>query len=165
MIFEKGSRKFCTCRRFSIFMVSGFLSLVGWELGKSTMWRTLSHSVRLPGKEEVFLLTGIASKIRFSMSSNRKKFVLINWVVKPDGKILAWGHVWHPRAMTECQIFSRLFRPNSVKKHFIIWPLYVKIPKILFRPELDAIDGALRTTTKAEFSILPQGLDGGWGGL
>ena len=42
----------------------------------------------------------------------------IDWVGGPDGEITANG----PSAMTEGQIFSRRALPDSVNKHFIIWP-------------------------------------------
>ena len=55
-------------------------------------------------------------------------YVLIDWVGGPDGKIFG-PRSWRtdraqrgPCVMTEGQIFSRPARPNSVNKHFIIWP-------------------------------------------
>ena len=57
-----------------------------------------------------------------------KEYVLIDWVGGPGGKIFG-PRSWRtdraqrgPCAMTEGQIFSRPARPNSVNKHFIIWP-------------------------------------------
>ena len=38
------------------------------------------------------------------------------------GPSAGFYHQRGPCAMTECQIFSRPARPNSVNKHFIIWP-------------------------------------------
>ena len=55
---------------------------------------------------------------------------LIDWVGGPDRKIFgprSWRtdqSQWGPCAMTSGQIFSHLARPNSVNKHFIIWPPY-----------------------------------------
>ena len=39
------------------------------------------------------------------------------------GKFLARSRALGPHAMIENQIFSRPARPNSVNKHFIMWPL------------------------------------------
>ena len=56
-------------------------------------------------------------------------YVLIDWVGGPDGKIFGlrswrmYGAQRGPCAMNEGQIFSCPARPNSVNKHFIIWPL------------------------------------------
>ena len=61
--------------------------------------------------------------------SGQSFYVLIDWVLGLDGKIfgpMSWrmDQVQRgPSAMTECQIFSRPARPNSVNKHFIIWLL------------------------------------------
>ena len=63
----------------------------------------------------------------FNYLKSEIQYVLIDWVGGPDGKI--FGPRWRrtdraqrgPCAMTECQIFSRPARPNSVNKHFIIW--------------------------------------------
>ena len=62
-------------------------------------------------------------------------YVLIDWVGGPDGKIFG-PRSWRtdraqrgPCTMTEGQIFSRPARPNSVNKHFIIWP-----PRFSFFP-------------------------------
>ena len=55
-------------------------------------------------------------------------YVLIDWVGGPDKKIfgpMSWRTDRAQRsqcAMNEGQIFSRPARPNSVNKHFIIWP-------------------------------------------
>ena len=64
-----------------------------------------------------------------------KNYVLIDWVGGPDGKIFG-PRSWRtdraqrgPCAMTEGQIFFRPARPNSVNKHFIIWP-----PRFSFYP-------------------------------
>ena len=55
-------------------------------------------------------------------------YVLIDWVGGPDGKIFG-PRSWRtdraqrgPCAMNDGQIFSHPARPNSVNKHFIIWP-------------------------------------------
>ena len=60
-------------------------------------------------------------------------YVLIDWVGGPDGKIFG-PRSWRtdraqrgPCAMNEGQIFSHLARPNSVNKHFIIWPPHFSI--------------------------------------
>ena len=57
-----------------------------------------------------------------------KDYVPTEWVGGPDGKIFG-PRSWRtdpvqrgPCAMTECQIFSRPTRPNSINKYFIIWP-------------------------------------------
>ena len=48
-------------------------------------------------------------------------YLLTEWEGR-TGKYLAPG----PYVLTESQIFSRLARPYSVNKHFIIWPLTVE---------------------------------------
>ena len=62
------------------------------------------------------------------MAAKNIYYVLIDWVGGPDGKIFG-PRSWctdraqrGPCAMTEGQIFYRPARPNSVNKHFIIWP-------------------------------------------
>ena len=75
-----------------------------------------------------------------------KDYVLIDWVGGPDGKIFG-PRSWRtdlaalgPCPMTEGQIFSRPARPNSVNKHFIIWPQHFSFHSFLsflfsfFRP-------------------------------
>jgi len=50
-------------------------------------------------------------------------YLLTEWEGR-TGKYLAQGHGSSYR-MTESQIFSRPARPNSVNKHFIIWPFHM----------------------------------------
>ena len=69
--------------------------------------------------------------VRYIPLTNRVRgpyYILFDWVGGLDGKIFgprSWSTDRAQRGqctMTECQIFSRLARPNSVNKHFIIWP-------------------------------------------
>ena len=70
----------------------------------------------------------------FETDFSLKSYVLIDWVGGPDGKIFG-SRSWRtdraqrgPCFMTESQIFSCPARPNSVNKHFIIWPFYHMTP-------------------------------------
>jgi len=86
-------------------------------------WGTFSSNIR----KIDFSWTQLSKGLRITHQLNN--YVLVDWVGGLNGKIFG-PRSWctdraqqGPCAMTEYQIFSRTAGPNSVNKHFIIWPL------------------------------------------
>ena len=131
---------FSKCKRFTFprSQYLGVLFLVRRQAEEKTRrhwWESFSLDQNISRSRDKFLRTwwkhpscafhDARSGPHFGTCS---EYVLIDWVGGPDGKIFG-PKSWRtdraqqgPCAMTEGQIFSRPARPNSVNKHFIIWP-------------------------------------------
>ena len=90
--------------------------------------RNGAHSVTISEKIDLSwtqLSKGVRKVVITHLLNN---YVLVDWVGGLNRKIFgprSWRMDWAqqgPCAMTEYQIFSRTAWPNSVNKHFIIWP-------------------------------------------